>query len=79
MSRNIIIRILWRWEMASSFIFLSVGIERWQKINVLDRALTFLVQMLNFSTISALCTTFCIRIVGRKKNDYHSVEHKPNF
>jgi hypothetical protein len=46
------------WERGSSFIFS----ERWlfalaKKINVLDRALTFLVQMLNFSTIFALLTT----------------------
>jgi hypothetical protein len=57
MSINIIIRIFCAVGKASSFIFLSVGIERWQKINVLDCALAFLVQMLNFSTIFALCTT----------------------
>ncbi|WP_229664789.1 hypothetical protein, partial [Christiangramia forsetii] len=54
MSRNIIIWILCAVGKASSFIFSSVGIERWQKINVLYCALAFLVQMFNFSTF------FCI-------------------
>jgi hypothetical protein len=30
----------------SSFIFLSVGFEHWQKINVLDQALAFSAQTL---------------------------------
>jgi len=41
------------------FWFFSVGFERWQKPNVLDRVVAFFVQMFNFSAISALLTTFC--------------------
>lgn len=37
--------------------FLSVGLSRWQKNKCAVCALAFLVQMLKFSTISALLTT----------------------
>jgi hypothetical protein len=39
------------------FYFFSVGFSRWKKNKCAVCALAFLVQMLMFSTISALCTT----------------------
>jgi hypothetical protein len=46
-----------RWQETALLFFLSVGFSRWQKNKCAVCALAFLVQMFNFSTISALLTT----------------------
>ena len=58
------------------FYFFSVGFSRWKKNKCAVCALAFLVQMLMFSTISALCTTCymiifiaVIRLLAQYKSD----------
>jgi hypothetical protein len=45
------------WQETALLFFLSVGFSPWQKNKCAVCALAFLVQMLNFSSISALLTT----------------------
>jgi hypothetical protein len=60
----------------SSFVFFSVGSCVGKKTNVLFVRLAFLVQMFNYSTISALCTTVWLYAVARKKAIRYSFSYK---
>jgi hypothetical protein len=59
--------------------FSRVGIARLAKNKCAVCALAFLVQMFNFSTIFALCTTSLYMARSVQKGCFHSVKHKPDF